>query len=111
MKPSSAFSLIIVVEVSFEALVILAIGTICVTYLIVWNRDDAKRGPKRDINAWVAPPSDSSSVVSSSTDQEEDHFSEASCDLWTPERTFNMYCEFYEGLGEEELHNLENQME
>ena len=95
---------------SIEAFILVAITTVIVTYLMVqtWDVPRERQSIGLDIRATV--PSNVSSDGSTSNDNDEDHFREAE-DAWTHEKSYHVYSEFYEGLSDEALHNLENMME
>lgn len=110
MKHEAAFTLNIVVEMSIEAFTLAAFTTVIVAYFMVQSWDVSREIQNTGLDLRETVPSDVSSDDSSSSENDEDHFSEAD-EVWTHEKSYHMYCDFYEGLSDEALHNLENMME
>ena len=110
MKPETAFSLSFVVEMSIEAFILAAITTIFVTYFMVQSWDVPRERQNTGLDLIATVSSDVSSDDSASSENDEDHFSAAD-EEWTHEKSYDLYCDFYEGLSDEALHNLENMME
>ena len=107
MKHEAAFTLNIVVEMSIEAFILVTITIVIVTYFMVKTWDVPT---ERQMNLRATVQSDVSSDGSARSENDEDHFSEAD-EEWTHEKSYHMYCDFYEGLSDEALHNLENMLE
>ena len=110
MMPDRALSVYILLEMSSEALVLVAVLAVFVTYFIVWTRDAPRERQNIELQITAPLPSDVSLDKSDGTLNYESHFSEAD-EVWSHEKSYHMYCEFYEGLDDEAIHNVENMME
>lgn len=110
MKHEAAFTLNIVVEMSIEAFILVTITIVIVTYFMIKTWDVPRERQINGVHLRAPFPSDVSSDDSTGSQNDEDQFSEAD-EVWTHEKSYHLYCDFYEGLSDEALHNLENMLE